>query len=369
MKTLGAIMLLCLAPGVVSLAEVTGFYRVVGPEPVTIVAFTSDGYITWTNTPTNLVFTVQTTASLPGGSNWVDYVRVPASNAVTTLRLRDPNPPPGMALIPAGVFTMGNTLSGEGDVDEVPTNTVYVSAFYMDRYEVTKALWDEVHQWATNHGYNFSYAGSGLATTHPVQTVTWTDCVKWCNARSEKAGLMPAYYTNAGLTAVYRTGQVDVQNDWVNWNAGYRLPTEAEWEKAARGGLSGKRFPWGDTISHSLANYTASTYYPYDLSYPAGVHPAFSGNTSPAGYFSPNGYGLHDLAGNVWERCWDRHGFYPSGPQVDPRGPATGTKRSRRGGSCGAVSQGCRVTYRNSDDPFTHVQSRTGFRSVVSAGQ
>jgi formylglycine-generating enzyme required for sulfatase activity len=360
-------MLLCLAPGVVLLAEVAGFYRVVGPEPVTVSSFTSDGYVTWTNTPTNAVFTVQTAASLPAGTNWVDYVRVPGSNAVTTLRLRDPHPPPGMALIPAGVFTMGNTFSGEGDGDEVPTNTVYVSAFYMDKYEVTKGLWDEVYQWATNHGYGFSYPGAGLAATHPVQTVTWTDCVKWCNARSEKEGKTPAYYTNALLMEVYRVGLVDVANDWVNWYAGYRLPTEAEWEKAARGGLSGRRFPRGDLISQTQANYTASTYYPYDLSYPVGVHPIFGGNTSPAGYFAPNGYGVYDMAGNVWERCWDRHGFYSSGAQADPHGPATGTKRSRRGGSCGAVSQGCRVTYRNSDDPYTHVQTRTGFRSVLPA--
>src|ERR1035437_4024801 len=154
-----------------------------------------------------------------------------------------------MALIPAGSFTMGDNLDGESDA---PVHSVYVSAFYMDKYDVTKALWDSVYQWATNHGYSFDYAGSGKAANHPVQTIDWYDAVKWCNARSEKEGKTPAYYTDAGLSVRYRSGRM---SPYVNWSSGYRLPTEAEWEKAARGGASGQRFPWGNTISWSQANY------------------------------------------------------------------------------------------------------------------
>jgi formylglycine-generating enzyme required for sulfatase activity len=88
-----------------------------------------------------------------------------------------------------------------------------------------------------------------------VVVVDWYDVVKWCNARSEMEGRTPAYYTSAEQTTVYRSGQTDVDNAWVNWTAGYRLPTEAESEKAARGGASGQRFPWGDTISWGQANY------------------------------------------------------------------------------------------------------------------
>jgi formylglycine-generating enzyme required for sulfatase activity len=178
--------------------------------------------------------------------------------------------PGGMVLIPAGSFTMGNCMDpNEAYTDELPLHTVYVSAFYMDKYDVTKALWDTVYNWAIAHGYTFDYAGSGKASTHPVQTIDWYDCVKWCNARSEKEGKTPAYYTSAAQTLVYRSGEVDVQTNWVKWSTGYRLPTEAEWEKAARGGASGQRFPWGNTISWSQANYYADPLsaggYAYDV--------------------------------------------------------------------------------------------------------
>ena len=130
--------------------------------------------------------------------------------------------------------------------------------------------------------------------------------VKWCNARSEKEGLAPCYHTDVARTAVYRTGRVDVTNDMVNWSAnGYRLPTEAEWEKAARGGLVGRRFPWGDQITHSLANYSSDSIYPYDTSPTRGYHPDYQAGgapyTSPVGNFAANGYGLYDMAGNVYE--------------------------------------------------------------------
>jgi formylglycine-generating enzyme required for sulfatase activity len=228
------------------------------------------------------VYTIEATTNLALTNGWVALTNVvlPDSPGVYIdyasptmakqfYRAVDTNPPAGMVLIPAGSFLMGDTLNDWpywGTSPELPAHSVYVSAFYMDKYEVTKALWDEVYQWATNHGYSFDNAGYGKSSNHPVQTVNWYAVVKWCNARSEKEGRIPAYYTDAAQKNIYKIGQVSVQNDWVKWNAGYRLPTEAEWEKAARGGTSGHRFPWSDvdTITHSQANYNSSTNYAYD---------------------------------------------------------------------------------------------------------
>jgi formylglycine-generating enzyme required for sulfatase activity len=254
----------------------------------------------------------------------------------------------------------------------------------MDKHEVTKALWDDVYNWATNHGYTFdnpgSYYGGTLRSkgpSHPVHVVNWFDCVKWCNARSEQEGRTPAYYTSAAQTTVYRSGQVNVDNSWVKWNAGYRLPTEAEWEKAARGGVSGRLFPWSDadTITHSRANYYSYASYAYDVSPTRGYHPTFNDGvssytpyTSPVGYFAPNGYGLSDLAGNVYEWCWDWYGAYSSASQTDPRGLASGPSRVFRGGSWYNRATECRTSYRSYVTP-SHWNNETGFRSVLPPGQ
>jgi len=257
---------------------------------------------------------------------------IPASAIVPA----DPPAPAGMVLIPAGDFQMGRQ-SGSGQGDELPVHTVTVSAFYLDQFEVTKALWDEVKTYADAYGYTFSNSGSGVGD-HPVNRVNWYDCVKWSNARSEKEGLAPVYYTDAGFTTVYKTGEGTPP--FANWTAnGFRLPTEAEWEKAARGTLVGNTYPWGNEITGSDANYNGSG-DPFDIggneTTPVGF---YDGGQIPVGVNRANGYGLYDMAGNVWEWCWDWYdeNWYDNAGATTPdtRGPNTSPlgRRVLRGGS------------------------------------
>lgn len=274
-----------------------------------------------------------------------------------------------MVLVPAGPFQMGDSFKESGR--DFTIHSVNVSAFYIDKYEVTGKLWDEVYQWATNRGYSFSYA-EAKSPTHPAHSMNWFDAIKWCNARSEKEGREPAYYIPSSFyTKVYRSGQISLSAFNVKWNSGYRLQTAAEWEKAARGGLSGKRFPWGDTISHNQANYESSTQYLYDISATRGYHPAFNDGvvpyTSPVGSFAPNDYGLYDMAGNVWEWCWDWDGTdyaHYFNYSDNPQGPDSGVWRVIRGGHWRHEAFGCRVSYHVGTSPRDG-SSTVGFRCVL----
>lgn len=348
------------------------FYRVVGPGASGITGITVAGMITWTNVTIGGTCTVQVATSLAGPVDWQDYVQTPVTNYVCTQRLFDLQAPSGMAFIPAGSFQMGESL-GDGYSWELPVHSVYVSAFYMDRTEVTKALWDEVYAWAITNGYSFDSGAQGKAANHPAHSITWYDAAKWCNARSEKEGRTQAYYTDSGLTQPYRSGQVA---PYVNWSSGYRLPTEAEWEKAARGGASGRRFPWADvdTITHSRANYYSDSSFSYDVSSNRGYHPMYNDGvypyTSPVGSFAANGYGLYDMAGNVWEWCWDwyDYAYYSSSPGTDPRGPSSGLYRVKRGGGSLNLANHCRTAYRYDDFPGGR-DYYFGFRAVLPPGQ
>lgn len=353
------------------------------PARITSIELTNGMFsLSWANAGTNAV-TVERRGSLTSGS-WAAIAsnnvsgshtdtNPPAGSAFYRLRVVSGPPAPDpaiMRLIPAGSFSMGDAFS-ETDATELPVHAVDVSAFYMDKYEVTKALWDEVADWAATNGYDVNPASAlGKSADHPAYSVTWYEAVKWSNARSEKEGLTPCYMVG-GVVMKTGTGNPDC-----NFSvSGYRLPTEAEWEKAARGGLSGQRFPWGDTIAHSQANYFSDGLDVYDVSPTPGHHPTYvTGSaplSSPVGSFAPNGYGLYDMAGNMSEWCWDWHdgSYYASSPPSDPQGPAAGSFRVFRGGSWDSFSRRNRVAARGNNGNPSGGSIYLGFRCARSAVQ
>jgi formylglycine-generating enzyme required for sulfatase activity len=318
----------------------------------------------------------------------------------------------GLATVPAGTFSMGDANDGNASGD-APVHSVTInSPLKVDPTLVTGGKWNlVVDGYALLNGYDISEAQQGAgsgpafkAANHPVQQVTWYDAVKWCNARSQMEGLTPCYYTDPGFNNIYMSGAVDAV--YVNTATnGYRLPTEAEWEMAARGGANSQRFPFGNTNSWSKANYfvngvlnaqvsnpgTGNCAYnsalPYDNP-PGGLFPgpapspygspclgtydtsdpSYSSGpmpyTSPTGALPQNGYGLFDMAGNVEEWCWDWYGQTSyMGAQTDPQGEVSGTDRVARGGSWSQDASHCRCANRDHDVPST-ANSSLGFRCV-----
>ena len=335
-----------------------------------------------TSNATNYV--LQTTASL-SSPNWLMATNAVTVNAVTVtnlapsgfFRLLQSTNPTGMVLIPASSFTMGsylgnnfyNTATNDPDITDANPTNVYVSAFYMDVNLVSYNQWAAVYSYATANGYTFAHAGLAKAGNNPVQTVAWYDCVAWCNARSVQAGLPPCYYMDAGLTQVYTNATGT--NVYLNMaNNGYRLPTEAEWEKAARGGLTGNRFPWGNVITEGQANYYGNPGNSYDFGPYSGYNTNFNTGgfpyTSPVGSFVPNGYGLYDMAGNVLEWCWDWYATPYGQPTTNnPTGP-TGPLSDRvlRGGLWSAAAYYARCAYRYSISLPSAANNDIGFRCV-----
>jgi formylglycine-generating enzyme required for sulfatase activity len=239
---------------------------------------------------------------------------------------RQPDPSSRMVLVEGGTFRMGST---SGDSDEKPVHSVTVKSFYMGNYEVTQQEWVEVM------GSNPSiFKGDNL----PVENVSWYEAVDYCNKRSLKEGLIPAY-RGSGDAVTCDFGA-----------SGYRLPTEAEWEYAARGGNRKASYMYaGGNSPDAVAWYGANG----------------GGCTHPVGTKQPNSLGLYDMSGNVFEWCWDRYGHYGSGGQTDPRGAASGSNRVDRGGSWGGAAVLVRSANRDSSTPY-YRSSLLGFRLVRS---
>lgn len=254
-------------------------------------------------------------------------------------------------LVPAGAFRMGDN-TGDGEAREKPVHLVELDAFYIGRYEITNGEWrkfrddpgyddprfwperrivpkDQVPYWSqpNNHG-----GGTPDSDAYPVLGVNWDSAVAYCKWLSAKTGKT------------------------------YRLPTEAEWEKAARG-PDQRRYPWGNTIDHSYANFVGSQ------TFDTGLPPGYYDGTVRGGratHDNASPYGAYDLAGNVMEWCQDWYGrdYYAMSPRRNPRGPATGAYRVVRGGSFFVEASDLRASARSAAWPSFQGHRMIGFRAV-----
>jgi formylglycine-generating enzyme required for sulfatase activity len=359
-----------------------------------------------------IVFTIScnfTFAACPSadlnGDCFVDYedFALMAAQWLTT----DPCVPDDMVYIPDGEFDMGDHFN-EGYARELPVHTVYLDSFFMSKFEITNRQYcDYLNSakdggdikvvngivYASSDGSNsypycdtYSYSsdsqigysggvfnvrtkGERDMSDDPMVRVSWYGATAYCNWRSQQEGYQALY---------------DLSDP--NWPCdfskhGYRLPTEAEWEYAARGGNHNPyyRFPWGDTINHDYANYRANgDAYTYDTSpYTSSTyHPDYNDGiipyTAPVGSFSANGYGLYDMSGNVWAWCNDRFSgtYYQEcfdiGIVDNPTGPVSGASRVLRCGGWSSIADICRVASRYSFPP-PHLRGwSNGYRVVLN---
>ncbi len=244
-----------------------------------------------------------------------------------------PKPNDKMVFIKGGTYDMGDVM-GYKESDDETVHHVTLSDFYIGRHAVTFAEYDAFCE-ATKREKP-SDQGWGREN-RPVINVSWYDVVEYCNWLSEQQGLTKVYEINGKAIAP-------------NWTAnGYRLPTEAEWEYAARDGGKKVRFGNGkDVIDPNDINFDASESYKK----PYSVVGEYRQQTVPVGSLnSPNALGLHDMSGNVREWCWDWYGDYLTAEQTNPRGADMGTNRVHRGGSWLGNPRHCRAANRYHWDP------------------
>ena len=309
--------------------------------------------------------------------------------------------PPDMVFIPGGTFQMGGHHCPSYSCPfELPLHQVLSDSFFMNKYEITNQqycdylnsardacdikIYDSIVYALSDTNDSLPYCSAHSADFHaqidysggifsvrskggrsmandPMVEVSWYGAAAYCNWRSQQEGKEQRYNLS--------TWDCDFSKH------GYRLPTEAEWEYAARAGLEGRRFPWGDTISHSQANYYSRwdegcPHYPYDVSPTPGYHPTWNDGvhpyTSPVGSFAANAYGLYDMVGNIWEWCndWYHSDYYDHSPTSNPTGPTSGTDRVLRGGCFTDRAVSCRIAVWGCGRPDRR-RDINGFRIIL----
>jgi formylglycine-generating enzyme required for sulfatase activity len=266
-----------------------------------------------------------------------------------------------MVSIPTGSFQMGSPeTEADSSSNERPVHTVTLSAFKMGKYEVTQGQWESVM--GNNPSYfseNPDDEGENGWKKLPVEQVSWYDVLVFCNKLSIQEGLTPAYSISDN-TDPGQWGTVPTSSD-ITWNAvacdwtanGYRLPTEAEWEYAAKGG-NGSPYNYiyaGSNTVDDVAWYETNS----------------DGKTHEVGTKAANGLGLYDMSGNVYEWCWDWYAStYPGEAQTNPTGASSGTGRVLRGGSWLNPARGARSALRSYAGP-QYRAINLGFRLVRPA--
>ncbi len=294
----------------------------VGPWKITCRAYKSDGSIEYMGSVDVKVVANETTAA--------------------TVALK--KVPENFVFVEGGTFQMGGEDNG-------PVHSVTLNSFLMCEHEVT---WDEYNEYLNYIGDTIFFTGN-----RPAHQVRWYDAVDYCNWKSQQEGLTPCYTIDKNTPDPNNM----LTSDTYKWTVtcdftadGYRLPTEAEWEYAARGGNQSHGYLYSG--SDNVAAVAVCT----------------EGNTSNVMSKIPNELGLYDMSGNLYEWCWDWKGDYPSSPQTNPTGPVSGTYRICRGGfyGCSETSSDyklsdCRVFARSSYVQCFN-EARYGFRVVRSMG-
>jgi formylglycine-generating enzyme required for sulfatase activity len=251
--------------------------------------------------------------------------------------------------VQGGTFEMGKDLGIAAIGDYTPVQTVTLTSFYMGKYEVTQGQYQAVMgtlpSWFDDENYVH-----GKGNNYPMYYVSWYDTIEFCNKLSVLEGLTPYYTINKKQADPNNTNNEDTIKWLVTPNTsanGYRLPTEAQWEYAAKGGNTGETFTYaGSDTASDVAWFNTGI------------------NVKEAGTKAPNGLGLYDMSGNVWEWCWDWYEDYSSGTQTNPMGASSGFSRVWRGGSEGNVPNFVRLVFRYSTGYPQWGYTYVGFRIV-----